>query len=245
MLKGVNELIKTIPAIDIMDGKAVRLYKGSKGSGENIKEYGNPIEIAKELSQYVNFIHIVDLNGAFEGTPKNLNIVQEIIETTGLWVQVGGGFRTYKNIERAYAIGVNYVILGTAAFNLDFLQKVTQDFEGITISLDVKDGRLRTNGWLEYVDMDVEEGFYMFVQYSKRFIYTDTERDGTLDGISNTVKRFWDDKIRAEIIYAGGISSEEDLKKLEGIGFDGAIVGKALYEGRIKLDKPRRRTENE
>ncbi len=187
----------------------------------------------KKLSQFVDLIHIVDLDGAFEGSPKNLDVVQEIIKETGLKVEVGGGFRTYESIEKAYNIGVTYVIVGTAAFDLEFLRKVTQDFTNITVSLDVEKGKLKTKGWLENSNKNLKDAFEVFKQYTKRFIYTDTTKDGTLEGISSYINKFWNDE---EVIYAGGITSVEDIKKLEIIGFDGAIIGKALYEGKIKLE---------
>jgi phosphoribosylformimino-5-aminoimidazole carboxamide ribotide isomerase len=213
-----------------MNKKVVRLYKGDK---KFVKEYGDPIMIAKKLSQFVDLIHIVDLDGAFEGSPKNLDVVQEIIKETGLKVEVGGGFRTYESIEKAYNIGVTYVIVGTAAFDLEFLRKVTQDFTNITVSLDVEKGKLKTKGWLENSNKNLKDAFEVFKQYTKRFIYTDTTKDGTLEGISSYINKFWNDE---EVIYAGGITSVEDIKKLEIIGFDGAIIGKALYEGKIKLE---------
>ena len=213
-----------------MNKKVVRLYKGDK---KFVKEYGDPIMIAKKLSQYVDLIHIVDLDGAFEGSPQNLDIVQEIIKETGLKVEVGGGFRTYESIEKAYKIGVTYVILGTAAFDLEFLRKVTQDFTNITISLDVEKGKLKTKGWLENSNKNLKDAFEVFKQYTKRFIYTDTTKDGTLEGVSSYLTKFWKDE---EVIYAGGVTSNEDIKKLEIIGFNGVIIGKALYEGKIKLE---------
>jgi len=223
-------MIKKIPAIDLMNKKVVRLYKGDK---KFVKEYGDPIMIAKKLSQFVDLIHIVDLDGAFEGSPKNLDVVQEIIKETGLKVEVGGGFRTYESIEKAYNIGVTYVIVGTAAFDLESLRKVTQDFTNITVSLDVEKGKLKTKGWLENSNKNLKDAFEVFKQYTKRFIYTYTTKDGTLEGISSYINKFWNDE---EVIYAGGITSVEDIKKLEIIGFDGAIIGKALYEGKIKLE---------
>ena len=160
--------------------------------------------IAKKLSQFVDLIHIVDLDGAFEGSPKNLDVVQEIIKETGLKVEVGGGFRTYESIEKAYNIGVTYVIVGTAAFDLEFLRKVTQDFTNITVSLDVEKGKLKTKGWLENSNKNLKDAFEVFKQYTKRFIYTDTTKDGTLEGVSSYLTKFWKDE---EVIYAGGITS--------------------------------------
>ena len=222
--------MRVYPAIDLMSGKAVRLYKGKK---ESVKVYGDPVEIAKDFAKLVDKIHIVDLDGAFEGKPKNLDVVRRIIKETGLKVQVGGGFRDYESIAKAYSIGVENVIIGTKAFDLEFLEKVTQDFEGITVSLDARGGRIAVKGWEEESSITVEEAYEMLKKYINRFIYTAIERDGTLMGIEK-INRFWDGE---EVIYAGGVSSVSDVLKLREIGFSGAIVGKALYEGKVTLEE--------
>ena len=222
--------MRVYPAIDLMSGKAVRLYKGKK---ESVKVYGNPVEIAKGLTRLVDKIHVVDLDGAFGGKPKNLDVVKKIIEETGLKVQVGGGFRSYESIAEAHSIGVENVIIGTKAFDLEFLETVTQDFGGITVSLDARDGKIAVKGWEEESPITIGEAYKMLRKYVDRFIYTAIEKDGTLTGIEN-IKRFWD---REEFIYAGGVSSVEDILKLKEIGFSGAIIGKALYEGRVTLEE--------
>ncbi|WP_456450033.1 1-(5-phosphoribosyl)-5-((5-phosphoribosylamino)methylideneamino)imidazole-4-carboxamide isomerase [Palaeococcus sp. (in: euryarchaeotes)] len=222
--------MRIYPAIDLMSGKAVRLYKGRK---DKVKVYGDPLEIASGFAEYVDKIHVVDLDGAFEGKPKNLDVVGRIIEETGLKIQLGGGFRDYESIAKAYSTGVENVIIGTKAFDLEFLGKVMQDFEGITVSLDARGGRIAVKGWEEESSITVEEAYEMLKKYVKRFIYTAIERDGTLMGIEK-IERFWG---REEFIYAGGVSSVEDILKLKEIGFSGAIVGKALYEEKISLEE--------
>ncbi|GAB6101786.1 1-(5-phosphoribosyl)-5-((5-phosphoribosylamino) methylideneamino)imidazole-4-carboxamide isomerase [Thermococcus atlanticus] len=222
--------MRVYPAIDLMNGKAVRLYKGRK---ESVKVYGDPVEIAKGFAGLVDRIHIVDLDGAFEGKPQNLDGVRRIIEETGLKVQLGGGFRSYESIAEAYSIGVENVIIGTKAFDLEFLEWITEDFEGITISLDARGGRIAVKGWEEESSITVEEAYGMLKKYVDRFIYTAIEKDGTLTGIER-IERFWG---REEFIYAGGVSSVGDVLKLKEIGFSGAIVGKALYEGKVTLEE--------
>ncbi len=222
--------MKIYPAIDLMGGKAVRLYKGRK---DKVKVYGDPVKIAKDFAKLVDKIHIVDLDGAFTGKPQNFDVVKQIIEETELRIQLGGGFRDYESIAKAYEIGVENVIIGTKAFDLKFLEKVTQDFEGITVSLDAKGGKIAVKGWLEESSISVEEAYEMLIKYVKRFIYTAIERDGTLMGIEK-IDRFWDGE---EVIYAGGVSSVSDVLKLREIGFSGAIVGKALYEGKVTLEE--------
>ncbi|WP_456443551.1 1-(5-phosphoribosyl)-5-((5-phosphoribosylamino)methylideneamino)imidazole-4-carboxamide isomerase [Thermococcus sp.] len=221
--------MEVYPAIDLMDGRAVRLYRGRR---ESVKVYGDPVMIAERFAELVNKIHIVDLDGAFEGFPRNLDVVRRIIEETGLRVQFGGGLRSYEAVARAYEAGVENVIIGTKAFDIEFLREVTDDFEGVTVSLDSRGGRVSVMGWLES-RMDVKEAYELLRDYVNRFVYTSVERDGTLTGIEE-IERFWKSE---EFIYAGGVSSADNLRRLVEIGFSGVIVGKALYEGLVTLEE--------
>ncbi len=220
--------MKIYPAIDMMDGQAVRL---SEGKRESRKTYGSPLEYARRFSPYVDKIHLVDLDGAFKGSLRNLEVVEDIVEKTDLSVQLGGGIRDIETVERAYSIGVDNVILGTKAFDTEFLETVTGRFDGVTASLDAKDGKVSVKGWEEKSHMKIEEAFDLIRNYVDRFIYTSVERDGTLTGIEE-IDKFWTDQ---EFIYAGGVASIRDIEKLERIGFDGAIIGKALYEEELDL----------
>ncbi len=222
--------MKVYPAIDLMEGRAVRLFKGEK---ESKKVYGDPIEIAREFSYVVDKIHVVDLDGAFQGCSRNLDVVEHMITETGLKVQMGGGFRDMAGVRRAYSAGVENVIIGTKAFDLDFLRSVTDEFDGITVSLDCRDGKIALSGWKEQADMELREAYGMVSEYVDRMIYTDIERDGTLDGISLKDK-FWGDE---EMIYAGGVTSMEDIIRLSDIGFSGMIIGKAIYEGNLDINE--------
>ncbi len=221
--------MEVYPAIDLMGGRAVRLYKGKK---ESVKVYGDPVEIAERFGELVDKIHVVDLDGAFTGSPKNLDVVKRIIDETGLRIQFGGGLRSYDAIARAYEIGVENVIIGTKAFDLEFLEKVTQEFEGVTVSLDSKGGRIAVKGWVEE-GIPIEEAYESLRRYVWRFVYTSIERDGTLTGIEE-IEPFWGDE---EFIYAGGVSSVGDVLKLKERGFSGVVVGKALYEGLVSLEE--------
>ena len=221
--------MEVYPAIDLMDGRAVRLYRGMR---ESVKVYGDPVRIAERFAELVNKIHIVDLDGAFEGFPRNLDVVKRIIEETGLRVQFGGGLRSYEAVARAYEAGVENVIIGTKAFDIEFLRGVTDDFEGVTVSLDSRGGRVSVRGWLES-GMDVKDAYELLRDYVDRFVYTSVERDGTLTGIEE-IERFWKSE---EFIYAGGVSSADDLRRLAEIGFSGVIVGKALYESLVTLEE--------
>ena len=221
--------MEVYPAIDLMGGKAVRLYRGRR---ESVKVYGDPVVIAERFAELVDKIHVVDLDGAFEGFPQNLDVVKRIIEETGLRVQLGGGLRSYEAVARAYEAGVENVIIGTKAFDIEFLRRVTDDFEGVTVSLDSRGGRVSVRGWLES-GMDVKDAYELLRDYVNRFVYTSVERDGTLTGIEE-IERFWGSE---EFIYAGGVSSAGDVERLAEIGFSGVIVGKALYEGLVTLEE--------
>ena len=220
--------MKIYPAIDLMDEKAVRLYKGKR---ETKRVYGDPVSIAEDFSEYVDKIHIVDLQGAFDGKPANLSIVEKIIEDVGVDVQLGGGLRSYEDVYEAYSIGVENVILSTKAFDLDFLEEVTKDFNRVTVSLDSSESNITVEGWEKEGECSVEDAYKRFREYVNRFIYTSTEKDGTLSGIDR-ISKFWDGE---EFIYAGGVSSIDDVLSLITNGFNGVIIGKALYEKKLDL----------
>ena len=222
--------VKIYPAMDLLDGKVVRLYRGDR---RKFKVYGEPLDTARMFSKYFDKIHIVDLDGAFSGQQRNIDLVRRIIDETGLRVQIGGGFRDYGSVERAYKIGVENVIIGTKALDEDFMKIVTRDFDGITVSIDSIIGRVGRFGWMECEDTSVFELFMKLRDIVKRFIYTITEKDGTLSGVDeNDVRKFWNDE---EFIYAGGVSKIDDLNLLKKIGFSGVIIGKAIYEGRLNM----------
>ena len=218
------------PAIDLMNGKAVRLVRGESSSA---KIYGDPLDFAVKFSEYFKKLHIVDLDGSFSGIPGNLDTVRKIARETGSWIQLGGGIRTMENIKEAFDAGVSAVILGTSAADAVFLQKASEKFPGITVSLDSRRMKAATKGWVQDSDLSVISLFESSRKYVRRFIYTDVEKDGTLSGIHD-LKIFWEGE---EMIYAGGISGLQDLRKLEEYGFSGAIVGKAIYEDHIKLQE--------
>ncbi len=217
------------PAIDLYKGKVVRL---TRGDISNMKIYGDPIKIAGKFSKYFTRLHIVDLEGAFEGKPRNLNIVKEIIKKFDFEIEMGGGFRTETSIKNAFEIGIKHVIIGTKALDFDFLKSMSKKYNGITVSLDIKNGKIGTSGWVNE-EGNLKDFFENARKYVKRFIYTDINKDGTLMG-SSQIKKFWDKEI---FIYAGGIASILDIKSLNKIGFSGAIVGKAIYEKKISLEE--------
>jgi len=220
--------MKIYPAIDLYKGEVVRLKKGRE---EDRRSYGDPMTYVERFQKYVDKIHIVDLEGAFQGKPKNLDIVKDIVETYDIGVQIGGGFRDLSSISEAYSAGVENVIISTKAFDEEFLRRLTKGFQGVTVSLDLKGGKLATEGWRTTLDMSLKDGLDMLTQYVDRFIYTITEKDGLLEGIGE-VPYLPENK---EVIYAGGVTSKDDLTSLKDAGYDGCIIGKALYEGEMEI----------
>ncbi|GGM75905.1 1-(5-phosphoribosyl)-5-((5-phosphoribosylamino)methylideneamino)imidazole-4-carboxamide isomerase [Thermogymnomonas acidicola] len=219
---------RVFPAVDILNGRAVRLYRGMR---ERATDYGDPVEVAERFASVTGTLHIIDLDGAFTGSPKNMAVVKRIVDRTGAYVQVGGGFRRMEAIEEAYSTGVRSVILGTAAQDLDFVREVVRLFPDTAVSLDSRGGLMATNGWTRVSGRHVSSGYSAMKGLVRRFIYTSVDRDGTMAGVE-TVERFWADE---DFIYAGGVTTADDVLRLIRSGFTGCIIGKALYEGTVDL----------
>ncbi len=226
-----------IPAIDILEGKCVRLEKGDY---KKVKIYSeNPIDIAKKLEQQ-NFkrIHIIDLDGAKFGAPKNIKIIKSIASQISIPVQVGGGIRSLDIIKEFLDSKIDRVILGTIAFeNLSILKSALELFqEKIAVAIDAKNNVILTKGWLNITKLDAISSAKKLVEMGvKRFIYTDVLRDGMMKGPNfNAILRFAK-SVDAKIIASGGVSSQADIQKLSNLhkNIDGCIVGKAFYEGKI------------
>lgn len=229
--------MKLFPAIDLKDGKCVRL---KQGDFNNVKVYSeNPIQIAKQFEQEGSTnLHVVDLDGARTGNSLNKETIKNIIEETNLSVQVGGGIRTMESIEGWIQCGVNRVILGTIALeNQEFVKQAIQKFdEKIAIGVDAKDAKVATNGWENVSNMDSLTFCEQLKTIGvKTIIYTDISKDGMLSGPNLEVYKKLIDLDDVNIIASGGIGSLKDLKDLVKIGVYGAITGKALYEGKFTL----------
>jgi len=225
------------PAIDIRCGKCVRLTQGLDAF---TKEYGDPIEMAKQwISQGAEALHVVNLDGAFDGALSDMQVsVVSRITGLGVPVQVGGGIRSIEDITRLFDAGVTYAILGTAAItNVDLVERACELYPGrIIVGIDARGGIAQVNGWTETAaakacDLALE----MKAIGVSRIIYTDISRDGMLQGANIEETRRLIENTGMEIIGSGGIGSLDDIAAFKDAGCYGAIVGKALYENRFLL----------
>ena len=225
------------PAIDLYGGKAVRLYKGDY---DQMTVYSDdPVSVAKDFAAAgASHIHLVDLEGAKIGRPANLAVIAKIVETTGLFAEVGGGIRDMETVDSYLGIGVSRVILGTAAVkDPDFLHAALQKYgEKIAVGVDLKDGFVAIKGWMETSDLKAEE-FFEKMQKSgvKTIICTDISRDGAMKGTNRALYRALSEKFDIDLIASGGVSSMEDVMALADMKLHGAIIGKAYYIGAIDL----------
>ncbi len=234
--------MKIFPAIDIKDKKCVRLVKGDFN---NKTEYEtSPIDQARKYKEYgFKNLHIVDLDGALTGNTVNLNIIQEIVSKYDLMIEVGGGVRSIDSIKKYVDSGVEKVILGSAAIkNKEFLKEACAKFQNkIALGLDVKDGNLSISGWKENLNIKALDFLKEVNDLGvSRLIYTDINRDGTKvsPNFKETVKI--GEVSKCPTIISGGVSSINDIKKareLNNKNIEGIIVGKAIYDGDIKLDE--------
>ena len=232
--------MKIIPAIDLKNGRCVRLLQG-KEDQETV--YGeDPVETALSFEeQGAEQIHLVDLDGAFRGESKNLEQVERIAQAVKVPVELGGGIRSLDDISRVFDLGVNFVIIGTIAVkNPKVLEEALQKFENqLILGLDAKDGKVAVSGWVEVTEFSDEEFANQWKQHGiNRVIYTDISRDGMLTGPNLSSLRRMAISTGLKITASGGVSSLDDLKQLvelERDGVDEVIVGKAIYERQLDL----------
>ena len=224
-----------LPAIDLVDKKAVRLLKGDY---DKMTVYSdNPIEIAKDFeNKGAGYIHIVDLEGAKDATTPNISVVSQIAKETDLFVEVGGGIRNMETVEKYIETGVSRVILGTSAVtDEEFLKKAVEKYgEKIAVGADIKDGFIAIKGWLEKSDVTVD-AFFKKMQKMGIFniICTDISKDGAMKGTNRQLYKELSEKYCVKITASGGVSSIDDVKALREMDLYGAIIGKAYYIGAI------------
>jgi len=231
--------MEIIPAIDLRNGKCVRLYQGDYGKETVFSD--KPVEVAlRWQSEGARRLHIVDLDGAAQGKLVNLETIEDIVAAIDIPVQVGGGIRNTESIEQLFARGVERAILGTVAVEKpDLVSESCQRFgDRIIISIDARDRIVATRGWLQRSEVTAGELAGRMIELGvERFIYTDISRDGTLTSPNFEAIAEFLSQVRAPVIAAGGISSVQHLTRLAELGVEGAIVGKAIYTGDVKLSE--------
>lgn len=229
-----------IPAIDLKDGKCVRLLKGEEGTETVFSE--SPVETALKWENCgAKWIHIVDLDGAFTGSPVNFDIVSEIAKNLRCNIQIGGGIRDVDTAERYINAGVQRIIIGTKAFSEeDFIKKLCDKYPGmISVGLDTKNNRIAVKGWKEVIELGMDEVITRLEDIGvSMIIHTNVDKDGTMEGINvDPIEKFLD-KCSVPVIASGGIATIGDLvelSSLEGKGLHGAILGRSIYSGSIDL----------
>lgn len=231
--------MEVIPAIDLLAGRCVRLYQGDYQQSQVFNE--NPLEVALQWqNQGATRLHLVDLDGAKEGTTVNLEIIKNIVETLTIPVQVGGGLRNRISVERLFNLGVERAIVGTVAVeNPALVTELCEAFPyKIAVGIDARNGKVATKGWLETSTVEATDLAQQISNKAAAIIYTDISRDGTLIGPNLDALKELAKVTDIPVIASGGISSLTDLLSLlslESLGINGVIVGKALYTGKVDL----------
>ena len=236
---GIKDFI--IPAIDLQDGKAVRLYKGDKNL---VKVYSeDPVLTAKYWEEKgAKHLHIVDLDGAFEGKPKNYKIVEKIVSSISIPAEFGGGLRSFVAVETMFKIGVNKVVIGSLAYQneREFLKIVEKFPNKVVLGIDAKDGKVAIKGWVKKTEYSPLEFAKKYEKYDIwGYLYTDINRDGALTGVNIETTKKLAESLKKPIIASGGVSSLEDIKalyQLKDYGVYGVVVGKALYEKKLDFE---------
>jgi len=231
-----------IPAVDILGGKCVRL---TRGDYKQEKVYSDdPIQVAIGWTKFnAKRLHIVDLDGAKSGEPQNIKLIKKIASRVPVPIEVGGGIRKIETIDELIMSGVDRVILGTSSISDPALIKKVclKHGDKIAVSIDVREGKAAVKGWTEVSEKTAEELAKDLIGLGvKRFIYTDIMKDGTLSGPNIEGIKAFAKAVIVPVIASGGVSSKEDVEHLKGLekyGVEGCIIGKALYEGRVKLEE--------
>ena len=229
--------MELFPAIDLIGGKAVRLVKGDYAQMTVYSD--SPVDVAASFEKSgAKFLHLVDLEGARDGSQTNLPTIKEIIEKTGLFVEVGGGIRTLETVERYIGVGADRVIIGTAAVtDPEFLEAAVAKYgEKIAVGVDIKDGYVAIKGWITKSEYTTDEFFEKMCALGvKTIICTDISKDGAMMGTNREMYRELSKKYSINIVASGGVSSIDDISALREMELYGAIIGKAYYLGSIDL----------
>ncbi|UBB90640.1 1-(5-phosphoribosyl)-5-[(5-phosphoribosylamino)methylideneamino]imidazole-4-carboxamide isomerase [Candidatus Kaistella beijingensis] len=239
--------MRIIPAIDIIDGKCVRLSKGDYATKKIYNE--NPLEVAKEFEDFgIKYLHLVDLDGAKAKNIVNQKVLESIAKNTNIQIDFGGGIKSENDVALAFNSGAKQITVGSIAVqNPEFCYGLIEKFgsEKIILGADCLDRKIKTSGWLKDSDLDVLDFIKKYQEKGiKNVVCTDISKDGMLQGPSNELYKEILEKTDIQLIASGGISNIEDLKKMKEIGCFGTILGKAIYEGKISLVELRNFIEN-
>jgi phosphoribosylformimino-5-aminoimidazole carboxamide ribotide isomerase len=231
--------MRIIPAIDIIDGKCVRLSKGDYDTKKIYNE--NPVEVAKEFEDFgIQYLHLVDLDGAKAKKIINQKVIENIAKNTNLIIDFGGGIRSEEDLQKAFDSGAKKVTLGSiAVVNPELCLAWLDQFgtEKLILGADCLDRKIKTSGWLENSETDVVDFIKEYQKKGfKEVVCTDISKDGMLQGPSTALYQEIIENSTIELIASGGISNIEDVQKMKEIGCAGTIIGKAIYEGRISLE---------
>lgn len=225
------------PAIDLYGSKAVRLFKGDY---EQMTIYSDdPLSVARDFEKKgAKWVHLVDLEGAKLGTTPNIGVVESIARETSLFCEIGGGIRNMETVQKYFAVGVDRVILGTAAVTDEaFLREAVKKYgEKIAVGVDIKDGMVAIKGWIEKSEYDAFDFCEKMQKIGVRtIICTDISKDGAMKGANHMLYRQLSERFDMQIVASGGVSSMDDVRKLAALDIYGAIIGKAYYTGAIDL----------
>lgn len=234
------------PAIDLYGGKAVRLFKGDYNQMTVYSD--DPVSVARDFeAKGARWVHLVDLEGAKNGTTPNIEVVRAIANNTSLSCEIGGGIRDMATAQRYFEAGVARVILGTAAVtDEDFLTLAVAKYgEKIAVGADIKDGKIAIKGWIENSDIDAYDFCEKMQKIGvKTIICTDISKDGAMKGANHSLYRTLSEKYDMQLVASGGVSSMDDVEKLAALDIYGAIIGKAYYTGAIELREAINKAKN-
>jgi len=229
---------EVVPAVDVQDGQVVQLVGGERGTG---KSYGDPVEAAERwVEAGARTLHLVDLDGAFEGERANADAIRSVVDAVDADTQLGGGIRTVDDAAALLAAGVDRVILGTAAVeNPDIVAEISEDYPGtVLVSLDAKDGEVVVSGWTEGTGIDPAEAAGRYEELGAGgILFTDVDVEGQLEGVRTEPVERVVEAVDIPVVASGGVATLDDVRALKEAGAAAVVVGSALYEGQFTLEE--------
>ncbi|MGA9399710.1 1-(5-phosphoribosyl)-5-[(5-phosphoribosylamino)methylideneamino]imidazole-4-carboxamide isomerase [Haladaptatus sp.] len=232
---------EVIPAVDMQDGEVVQLVQGEKGTETT---YGDPVDAAQKwVEGGAETLHLVDLDGAFEGERKNATAVDAILDAVDVEVQLGGGIRRATDAIDLLSRGVDRVILGTAAIeNPDIVSEISESYPGsVMVSLDAKDGEVLVSGWTESTGLDPAEAATRYEELGAgAILFTDVDVEGQMEGVQTDPVRQVAEAVEIPVVASGGVASVDDVRTLRDVGASAVVVGSALYRGKFSLSDAKR-----